>query len=379
MNRFLVLFLIAAALAAVVATAYVLKKRPAVAVAAAPPPALTVTTIAPATEPWPGEVAADGDLAAWQEVVVGAETGGLRITALLVDVGDQVRRGQELATLAQDTVQAELDQQAATVVEAEANLEQAKADAARTASLRGTGTLSEQQIGQYAINERTAQARLAAARAKLAAVRVQLAQTHVLAADDGVVSSRSATIGATVQVGGELFRLVRQNRVEWRAEVTAADLPRIAVGQRAVLTLPGGAGISGAVRAIDPVLDTQKRTAVVRVDLPGGQGARPGMFASGVIEVAAAAGVLTVPESAVIVRDGHSLVFTVAAGAAGTAKVAEQRVTAGRRRGGRVEIGSGLAADALVVASGGAFLTDGDTVAVAAAAAAPAPQPAAAR
>ena len=327
--------------------------------------ALTVSTVTPQQERWPTIIAADGSLAPWQEVVVSSETGGLRLASVLVDVGDVVKRGQILATLDQDSLQASLDQALAGVDEATANLEQATADAVRAGGLSGRGVLSDQLISQYRITAKGAQAKLASAKAQAAMARINLERATITASDDGVVSSRTATLGSVVQSGSELFRLLRQGRIEWQAQVLDRDLPRIHPGQTATITLADGLTAAGTVRVLNPVLDAQTRTAVVHVDIASDQ-ARAGMFCTGEILAGEAQPVLTLPQAAIVIRDGYHLVFQVTAG--GT--VAAIRVTTGRHLGDRVEIIGALPPESRIVAEGGAFLTDGDRVDVVATAAA---------
>jgi RND family efflux transporter MFP subunit len=189
--------------------------------------------------------------------------------------------------------------------------------------------------------------------------RIRQGQTRILAVDDGVVSARSATLGMVVQTGTELFRLVRQGRTEWRAEVTAEQLAQVKPGQAAELTLPGGETVIGSVRVAAPTLDANTRYALVYVDVPGDSPARPGMFARGLIRLGQSTA-LSLPESAVSLRDGNSYIFVV-----GTDdRVAQVKVETGRRAAGRVEILGGLEPDARVVERGGAFLNDGDLVRV---------------
>lgn len=322
--------------------------------------ALTVSVVAPRSESWPATVRSDGDIAAWQELVVAAEVGGLRLAELLAEVGDPVSAGQVLARLDDRALRAELAAQEAAVAEAEATLAQAAADARRSEDAGAGGTFSQQQRLQFATAERAAIARLAAARARLDSQRLALERTVVVARDDGVVSARAAEPGAVVQVGAELFRLVRRNRLEWRAAVTAGDLALVRGGQRARVEVAGfGATTAASVRSVAPGLDPRTRTALVYIDLPAGF-ARPGLFATGEIEVGAPAPLLTLPAAAVVVRDGRALVFALGA----DGRVQELRVATGRRQGGRVEIVSGLDSAARVVAGGGAFLADGDRVTV---------------
>lgn len=323
--------------------------------------ALTVRTAQATLESWPVLVRADGEIAAWQEAAVAAATGGLRILALTADIGDTVKAGQELAVLDTAALRAQIAAQEAEVEQAEASLTTAAADAKRAQDLRAGGTLTDQQVTQYLSSERSARGRLAAAKATLEVQRLVLERARVAAPDDGVVIARGAVLGEVAQSGDELFRIIRQGRLEWRAEVLAADLPRIAPGQEATLSLPGGGSASGTVRSVDPTLSTRTRTTIVRIDLPPGSGARAGMFASGAIAAGSPTPATTIPAAALVVRDGRNLVFTVEDGDV----VRERRVAVGRRRGDRIEVTSGLDATARIVASGGAFLGDGDRVAVA--------------
>lgn len=326
--------------------------------AATPPSALTVSLVQPQQEQWPQIVHANGAVAAWQEAVIGAETGSLRIVEVLADVGDHVKRGQLLARLADETVKADLGKQEAALAEARAGLDQAEANLRRSQVVANSGSLSSQQLDQYRIAAQSARASLASAQAQLDSERIRLQQTRIVAVDDGMISSRSALLGNVVSTGTELFRLVRQERIEWQAEVDARQLAQIQAGQTARLTLPSGKSVEGRVRLASPTLSLQTGRAIVYVQLPAGSGAQAGMYASGTIEQAATPA-LTLPESALVLRDGRSDVYLFRAEGN---TVARRRVETGRRHEGRVEILSGLEAGAQVVASGGAFLSDGVTV-----------------
>jgi RND family efflux transporter MFP subunit len=250
------------------------------------------------------------------------------------------------------------------VAEAEANLAEATANAQRARELQNSGALSEQQINQYLTAERTARARLEAQNAAAKVQQLRLAQTQVLAPDDGVISARTATVGAVVPAGQELFRLIRKGRLEWRAEVAASDLAAIKPGQSVRLVAGGGAPVTGVVRMVAPTVDAATRNGLVYVDLPAPGAAKAGMFARGDFEIGAS-NALTLPQTAVLLRDGFSWVFKLGA----DSKVAQVKVGVGRRVGERIEITSGLEPGAKVVASGGGFLADGDLVRVADAAA----------
>jgi RND family efflux transporter MFP subunit len=326
--------------------------------------ALTVTVAQAQPATLARSISANGSIAAWQEASIGTEANGLRLADVKVNVGDVVKRGQVLATFAPDTMQADVAQIRASVAEAEATLAEASANAQRARGLQTTGALSDAAINQYLTAERTAQARLEAQRAMANMQQLRLKQTQVLAPDFGVISSRSATVGAVLPAGQELFRMIRQGRLEWRAEVAANDMASLKPGMVALVTAGNAPAIKGTVRMVAPTVDPQTRNGLVYVDLPASGAARAGMFARGEFEIGSGTA-LTLPQSAVLLRDGFSTVLRVGP----DSKVAQVKVGVGKRVGDRIEIVSGLDAATRVVATGGGFLADGDTVRVVAAAA----------
>lgn len=323
-------------------------------------PALSVDVVRPMKIDWPRVVTASGNIAAWQDAVVSAQIGGEPIAQVLVDVGDHVKKGQLLARFDNGTVKVALERFEALVSQAEANLEDAKSKADRATRLSKSNNISEQDLIAAESAYQSARAQLKSARAQLASEQLMLEHTRVVAPDDGVISSRSATLGKVAAVGTELFQLVRKDRLEWRAELTSDQIVEVKPGMSATITLPDGATITGRVRQLAPTLDDNTRMGIAYVDLTGNQDlARAGMYASGTIKLGEAPGI-ALPASAVINRDGHNYVFLLGAGH----HVQLQTVTTGRREGARVEIVAGLTPDSPVVRSGGAFLNDGDLVKV---------------
>ena len=400
-------------------------------------PALTVTAAKPQLRALSLQLGANGSVAAWQEAVIGSQSNGLALSEVLVNVGDVVQKGQLLAQFASETLAAEAMQSKAALAEAQANAADAAANAERARSLQGTDALSAQQMAQFLTADKAAQARVAAAQASLNLQLLRVSQAQVTAPDSGVISARSATLGAVLGPGTELFRMVRQGRLEWRAEVTASELSRLKPGIAVTVTAASGAQVKGRVRMIAPTVDPQTRAAIVYVDLPpigssavravasvgataaakgrpeqgsaprtseaqgqpaqGGSAVReatsvgasaaakgrpeqgsappggsaahavasvgahilPGMFAQGQFELGTSSG-LTLPQQAVVIRDGFSHVFRLGS----DNRVSELKVKTGRRNGDQVEVVEGLSPDDLIVVSGAGFLNDGDLVKV---------------
>lgn len=327
-----------------------------------PKAALTVTVIQPERQNWQQKLTANGNIAAWQEVVIGSELSGQRITKVYVNVGDQVKRGQVLAEINSDSIRAELATAKANYKEAQAVLNDAVINNQRIQQLRNTGAISAQEATQYQTSQSTAQARLEASDAQIKSNELRLAQTHVVAPDNGVISARSATVGSLAQTGQELFRLIRDHRLEWRAEVTTTDLYKLKQGMTAKIISPdpNQNAVTGTVRMIAPVIDPQTRYGLVYVDLPLTQAVRMGMFVKGEFELGEQSA-LTIPQSALLLRDGFSYVFIVQQ----NNRVKQQKVSVGRRQNDLVEI-LDLPENVKLVASGTGFLADGDLVKVAA-------------
>ncbi|MCK9605422.1 MAG: efflux RND transporter periplasmic adaptor subunit [Methylomonas sp.] len=340
-------------------------KQPGPTVAATANPTLSVSVISPEIRQIPIDLTANGSIAAWQEAVIGAEVGDLRLNTVNVQIGEAVKKGQILATFSDESVLTDVAQSRAMLAEAEANLAEAKVNAARASKISPVGALSAQQVDQYLTAEKTAAAKVQLAKAQLDAQLLRLKYTKVLASDDGVISSRTATLGAVATKGQELFRLIRQNRLEWRGEVTAAEMTQLTPGVAVTVEVPNVGSIEGTLRFLAPTLDEQSRNGLVYVDLPHAarSGLRAGMFARGEFHLGSSSG-LTVPQDALSLREGFSYVFRLAEQSGDRARVNQVKVQLGRRSGAKLEVLSGLNPEDRLVAGGASFLADGDNVRV---------------
>lgn len=305
---------------------------------------------------------ANGSIYAWQEIVVAPEVGGYQVAAVNVEIGDRVRRGQELVRLSSDLLASQVQVERASVAQAQALLNNARAALQRGEAISSSGALSKADLDTLRANAATTEASLSSAQANLAAAELRLKLTHVLAPDDGVITARSVNIGQVPQAGTEILRLLRQSRVEWRAEVPESDLLQIKPGQTVALTGVNGRTLVGKVRSVAPTVQTTNRTGIVYVDVPYSADSRPGMFARGQIAIGSGQALL-VPLAAVLVQDGYSYVYVIRA----DSSVERRRVTTGTMQNGLVEVSQGLAAGERFVASGVAFLSDGQKVSVKAA------------
>jgi HlyD family secretion protein len=322
-------------------------------------PGMAVSVTTPRSEQFARTVVATGSVYAWQEAVIGSEVGGYRVAEVRVDVGDKVRKGQELVRLADEMVAAEVASKKAAKAQADAQLITASSNLRRAESLEGSGAVSAQEHERLKSEDLAARARVEAAASDLTAADLKLRYTRVLAPDDGVVTSRTVVVGQIAQAGGEMLRLLRKGRIEWRAEVPEARMRDVKVGQAAHVTTADGMQLVGTVRTVAPTVQSGTRTGLVYVDLPKPEGARPGMFARGEIEVSTSKAI-TLPLASIVVRDGFSYVFVVNE----KQGVERRRIQTGTVRNGRVEVLTGVSVRDRVVGRGAGFVKEGDTVRV---------------
>ena len=324
----------------------------------APVTSLAVSLTPVLEQELPRNVLVSGPVTAWEEMQLGVELSGARITALHVDVGQQVRQGEVLLELDSRSVQAELVQAQAALAEANASYELASANVRRAEPLAAQQLISAAQLDELRAQRSSAQARVGTARAARDNAQLRRDFAQLRAPADGVISKRLVQPGQIVGAGSELLRLIRDGRLEWRAELAEAELAQVSVGD--TVSLPSREGVvSGTVRAVSPGLDAQTRTGTLHADLPEPGSLKPGSYVQGRIAVGSGRA-LTVPSAAVVMRDGHPYVFTVDA----DNQARRVRVVTGDTAAGRVAINEGLKAGDQVVLEGAGFLGDGDPVRV---------------
>lgn len=368
MRRFFGAFLILIGLCGMAASLPVFWREPSApgsAQAASPAASreFSVQATTPTKEDWPISIQASGSIFPWQEASVSSEAAGLMIRELLAQEGQTVRKGDTLAVLSSSTLLPELASAKAVLEQAKLR-EAAATDAARRARAAApSGAVSAQALFQANSAEKLAKADLANAQASVSLISARLAQTKIIAPDDGLILSRPATLGMVAQPGMELFRILRQGRLEWRALVPASMASSIEPGQQVSISIPGASAgadptiLKSTVREIAPLLDPASRMAIIRIDIPASAHLHIGQFAQGSVQIGTSPAI-AIPQSAITFRDGNSYVFEISP----THQAFERKIRLGRLLGKKAEILSGLNPQSQIVLSGGQFLQDGDAV-----------------
>jgi len=352
-------------------------------VASTPPPAVTVakTQLADFVE----LVTVTGSLVPRDEILVAPEVEGFRVLELFVDEGDRVKRGDVLAVLVQESLDAQLAQNAAALARSEAAIAQtrsqiteatarrveAEANFERAKPLKTSGYLSGATYDQREAAAKSAAAQLKAAEDGLRLAEAEKMQveaqrrelqwrrtnTKVTAPADGLISRRTARIGGMASgVGEPMFRIIARGEVELDAEVIETELGKIAIGQKARIDVAGVGPVEGSVRLVSPEVDKQTRLGRVRVFLGDDPRLRIGSFGRGTISTAASQG-LAIPSSSAIFDATGTYVQVVRDG-----KVERRDIETGLIARGLVEVRRGLADGDIVVARAGTFLRSGDQV-----------------
>lgn len=346
-------------------------------------PAITVSKVT--VEDFVETAAVSGSLVPREEILVSPEVDGLRVLELLADEGDKVKKGQVLARLVAEQLDAQLAQNDANlarataaiaqarsqIVQAEAQSKEAEAQLERAVPLKQSGYLSGSTYDQRESAARTTAAQLVAARDGLKAAIAEKEQveaqrrellwrrsnTDVTSPEDGIISRRTARIGGMTSANGEpMFRIIENGQIELDGEIVETELKNVKVGQKAIVTVPQIGDFEGKVRLVSPEVDKSTRLGRVKIFLGVNPALRIGTYARARIETATSRG-LAVPSSAVAFDHDLASVQVVKDN-----KVHKRMVKTGLVANDLIEIKDGVEEGDLAVTRAGTFLRDGDVV-----------------
>jgi RND family efflux transporter MFP subunit len=345
-------------------------------------------------------IAVDGALAAEEQAVVSMKVAG-RISALPVDLGSEVVKGQTLAQVEPRDYELRVAQaeamfrqararlglppdgdsdtveigKTALVRQAQAVVDEAKLtlDRMRQFVDRGISPRSELDSAdaahkvadgrlQDAIEEvRNRQAVLAQRRSELELAREQHVYTSLRAPFSGRISERTASLGQYVAAGTPVVTIVRVDTLRLRLEVPEREAPRVRINQPVHVTVEGDEQTyTGRLARVSPAISQDARTLLVEAEIKNDPPRlRPGSFCRAQIVIEPSTKALMVPATAVVTFAGVDKVFAVAKD-----RAVEKRVQLGRRDGNEVEIVQGLQADDRIVDKPGTLVA-GDRVAAA--------------
>jgi RND family efflux transporter MFP subunit len=303
-----------------------------------------------------------GTIHARYDMPISAEGESGRITAVLAEAGDHVKRGQVLVRLDQSVLIPQVNRLEASLEEAKAQANLSAAEYRRAQGVEAAGALSAEEIARRRAAAVTDEARVKVAAAQLNEAKARLGKTEIVAPANGIVLTRNAEVGQTASPGGEpLFRLARDGEMEMRGQVAERDLAALSVDQKAEVYLTGiDEPFAGKVRLLGAIIDPQTRLGEIRIALTPDAKIRPGAFARAEVTTGAAQHPI-LPQTAVL------------SDAEGTYVLVVNEKSEAERRAVRVAntipeglvIAEGLTGDERVISTAGAFLRIGEKVRVA--------------
>jgi HlyD family secretion protein len=319
-------------------------------------PSVTVTEAGVSALPTTVDII--GTISARFDTPIGVDGDGGRVSAVLAEAGDHVKRGQVLARIDTSVLEPQVANLQAALELARAESDLAAAEYRRAQAVGAAGALSAEETEKRRSASVTAAAKVKVASAQLAEAQAKLARAQVRASGDGTLLTRTVEVGQTVANGATLFRLAEGNEVELRGEVAEQDLPLLKVGQEVSVRLTGTSKVyPGRVRLLGAVIDPQTRLGMARVSLTPDPNLRPGAFARAEVTVSNAQRIV-LPQTAVLTDDKGSYVLVVDS----QDKVERRAVKVSGMVADGVTIATGIGEKDRVVATAGAFLQVGETV-----------------
>jgi membrane fusion protein (multidrug efflux system) len=293
------------------------------------------------------EVSAVGTLLANESVMIRPERDG-RIAAIQFSEGQIVRAGEKLVVLDTAEIEAQL---AAAGSELTLNRSRLK---------RAQDLHEKKFISAQALDDAREAANQSAARH--AEVKARLDKSAVIAPFEGVAGLRQVSPGASVKAGQDIARLEGIGTLKLDFRVPEVYLGRIRTRQEVLVRVDAFASeqFHGEIYAIEPAVDEQTRTVMLRARVPNpGARLKPGMFSRVALVLETRENALVVPEQALVPQGASRFVYRYADG-----KAALTKIELGLRRPGEVEIKSGLSAGDTIVVDGQLRLKDGAAVTV---------------
>jgi membrane fusion protein (multidrug efflux system) len=301
----------------------------------------------------------NGSLEGQTSATVSAKISG-RIAEVLVQEGQQVKAGDPLIRLESVELANSARQADDAVRKAQINYDLAKNDYERYQRLYEKGAISAQQLENTSAKLKIAEADLSSSAANQGSAEQQLAYSTITAPVDGVVANKTATIGQVVSPGVALLTVQDISQVYAVINVEQKNLGVVKEGQAANVSVDAypGKTFAGTVEVMNPEAGAANRMFRTKIKLENAAGElKPGMFANVQLVTGDSVKVLTVPQAAVIQKQGMYYVFQVQDG-----KAVRTQIEVGAATGSTIEVKSGLEAGAQVIATSVNRLKDGDAV-----------------
>lgn len=297
-----------------------------------------------------------GSLKARTEMKLGFRVGG-KIIRRLVDIGDSVKEGDVLAQMDAVDYGLSLKSAAASLEAAKRQVETAAITRNRAEQLFARSVVAKSQLEQADLAYQQAVAMRDSAQSALEQAQNQVSYTELKAVGNGIVTAVDADVGQVVGSGAPVVTVALDGEKEVQIAVPEVDIAHFSPEKTVKVGFWSDAmlNLEGKVREIAGSADPQSRTFAVRVSVPNDPRIRLGMTATVKTSAEAAGSLVSVPLSALSMKDGNPVVWAVD-GRANT--VHARSVTVADFTADGVRIADGLTAGDIIVAAGTQFMTE---------------------
>lgn len=303
-----------------------------------------------------------GTLKPYDSVMVSSELDGI-LSAVRVDEGSAVTRGQLVVEIKDTDYRLVVEQQVAVLKQAEATLANTRLEHQRKEALYREELVTKQQYDDVAARLALALGDVERAKAALDLAKEKLTKTKIDAPMAGMVNEKKVTEGDYVRNGTALVSIVRTDQLKLAFSVTEKNVGSLREGQEAVFTVDAfpGREFRGRVKTIYPGLDEKTRSLQVEALVPNAdQRLKPGLFARVTLFIGPARDTVVAPVTSLLYDNSQVRIFVVEQD-----RAKERQVKIGRKYGEFMEITEGLKAKETVVVVGQNNLMQGVLVHVA--------------
>lgn len=335
-------------------------------------PAIPVTVAKVETLPLDRTVSVVGSLFAKDQATIAAQVEG-QCEKTLVDFGDRVSLGQEIALIDTTAYEALAAQSAANVTKTKANADNAEQNLKRNQDLQKDKIVSASQLDDAVAQAKQARAEVQAAEAADAIARLNLERSRVKAPFEGAIAQRIASQGDYLKIGSPLFDLVNDAVLKFIFQVPERYASFVRKELRVQFNVDNypGESFSGGVYLISPAVSTTSRSFNVGALVTNADfRLKANTFARGELTLQSHVPTTVAPVESVVSFAGVTKVFVVEGNTAHS-----RPVTVGRIHDKFQEVTDGLKPGELVVTSGQTKLSDGMAVMLQSSAGTNAPPP----
>ncbi len=284
-----------------------------------------------------------------------------RVIKVHVNTGQEVKKGQLIATLDATDYTMQRNEARAEVARLQALLENQSKTVARNQALVDKKFISQNAVDNDIAQQNVLKEQLKAARARVASINHDSSKSKIFAPVSGIIESKPVDTGDYLRTGDPIVQIVSKQLLRAHLPFPERIGSQLKPGLKIRLKTPtADEMIETVISELKPQISEGNRTVNVIADVKNAHGWQPGASVTGTVVLGELAAAMMVPEQSLVLRPAGEVVYVV------RDNIAHQNIVqTGLRQNGLIEIRSGLSKNDIVVVDGAGFLTDKAPVTIA--------------